>query len=79
MAPLLIMFGSRPTRVLQGKRELSVSLRLPVVYVMVKFVQTHTWKDGTLKIGECKIDGRLEVTGIRGRRRKQLRGNLENG
>ena len=72
LASLLIMFASRPTCVLVGKRELCVSFRLLVVLVVVKFLQTLTWKHVTLKTGEGKIDGRIEVTGIRRRRRKEL-------
>jgi hypothetical protein len=79
MAPLLIVFGSRPACLLEGKRDLRVSLRLPVVYVVVTFLQTHTCEHGSLKTGEGKINGRVEVTGIRGRRHKQLHGNLKNG
>jgi hypothetical protein len=41
--------------VLEGKRELRVSLRLSVAYVVITFVQTHTWKHGTLKQGKVRL------------------------
>ena len=40
---------------LVGKRELRVSLRLLVVFVVVKVLQSLTWKHVTLKTGKSKI------------------------
>jgi hypothetical protein len=58
MAPLVIMFDSTPTCVILGKRELRITLRLLVVFLVVKFLRTVTWKHVTLKLGEGKIEGR---------------------
>jgi hypothetical protein len=78
VASLLIIFGCRITFMVVGKSELRVSLRLLVVFVVVKCSRSLTWKRVTLKVGEGKIDWSVEVTGIQGRRRKQQRGNLKN-
>jgi hypothetical protein len=56
MASLLIIFGCRPTFMVVAKRELRVSLRLLVVFVVVKFLRSLTWEHVILKIGEGKID-----------------------
>jgi hypothetical protein len=52
--------------VILGKRESMIRLRLLVVYVVVKFLPTVTWKYVILKSVEGKIEGRIEVTLRRG-------------